>query len=209
MAAPFVLLSHTSRRPWCPTSSTTKCPTRRVSTDNIHIRSILKIANKDIPTHTIAVIPKPQILQVTLLRLNARTMTSCFGCVLYRRLNVIMAQSAETGKLVTGHCITGHHCPDSHRRICRMYAREGQERLPTGNCVCLGSGFGTSQIPFVLFVTSQRAGAALSGCDSGCRGVALVPRLQLCVCCTGPCCARGGCCTAMSVAGALVAQGAV
>ena len=52
-------------------------------------------------------------------------------------------------------------------------------------CVCLGSGFGPSQIPSVLFVTAQHASAAVSGPHHGCRG------------------------TAVSVSGASVAQGAV
>ena len=62
-------------------NSTTKCPTSRVSNGNIHIQTIFKCTNKDIPMHTIAIIPKPQILQVTLLRLNARAMTCVCVCV--------------------------------------------------------------------------------------------------------------------------------
>ena len=47
------------------------------------------------------------------------------------------------------------------------------------------SGFGPSQIPSVLFATSQRAGAALSGLHHGRRRVAPAPRFQLYVRCAG------------------------
>ena len=58
-----------------------------------------------------------------------------------------------------------------------------------------------------LFVTSQRAGAAMSGIYHGRRGVAPAPRFQLYVRCASPCSACGGC--RVSVPGASVAQGAV
>ena len=45
------------------------------------------------------------------------------------------------------------------------------------------------------------------GWITGAGGVATVPRFQLRVRCPGACCARSGCRAAMSVAGALVAQG--
>ena len=65
----------------------------------------------------------------------------------------------------------------------------------------------TSQIPSVLFVTAQRADAAVSGLHHGRRGVAPAPRLQLYVRCAGPCRALGGC--RAPVSGASVAQEAV
>ena len=65
------------------------------------------------------------------------------------------------------------------------------------------------RIPSVLFVMSQRAGAALSGLHHGRRGVAPALRFQLYVRWAGPWRARGGCRTPVSVPGASVAQGAV
>ena len=73
-------------------------------------------------------------------------------------------------------------------------------------CVSLGSGFGVSQIPSVLFVTAQRAGAAMSGPHQGRRGVASAPQFVLYVRCGVPCCARGGCCALVSVSGASMLQ---
>ena len=61
-------------------------------------------------------------------------------------------------------------------------------------------------MPSVLFVTAQRAGAAVSGLPHG-RRVAPAPRVQLYVRCVGPCRARGGCRAPVSCAS--VAQGAV
>ena len=69
--------------------------------------------------------------------------------------------------------------------------------------VSLGSGFGPSQIPSVLFVTAQRrAGAAVSGLHHGRRGVA---RYQLYLRGVGPCRTHVGCRAPESVSGALVA----
>ena len=76
-------------------------------------------------------------------------------------------------------------------------------------CAWLGSGFGRSQILSVLFVPSQRAGAAVSGLHRGRPGAAPVPRFQLYVRCAGPCRSRAGCRAAMSVVSASVAQAAV
>ena len=74
-------------------------------------------------------------------------------------------------------------------------------------CAWLGSGFGRSQFLYVLFVTAQRGGAAVSGLHHGRRGDAAAPRFQLYVRCAGPCRAHGGC--RAPVSGATVAQGAV
>ena len=67
----------------------------------------------------------------------------------------------------------------------------------------------SDSVRFVLFVTSQRAGAAVSGCDSGRRGVAAPggcrrTSISSCVCAAGaPVAPEVG---AVSVAGATKAQ---
>ena len=57
----------------------------------------------------------------------------------------------------------------------------------------MDSGCGLSQFPAVLFVTAQRAGAAVSGLHHGRQGGDPEPRFQLYVRYAGPCHACSGC----------------
>ena len=75
-------------------------------------------------------------------------------------------------------------------------------------CVWLGSGCCSSQIPSVLFVTVQGTGAAVSGLHHGRQGVA-PPRYQLYLRCVGPSRAHGRFYGHVFLPGALMAQWAL
>ena len=51
----------------------------------------------------------------------------------------------------------------------------------------------SDSVRFVLFVTYQRTALRCLGVIPGTGGLPRRLDFELCVCCAGPCCARGGC----------------